>query len=173
MDNRKANLFADFGVVGAHRLDVLLMEHNVNRARSAYRTRPSWSWARHGRAREAISFSGPAAVIGDPAASPPPEQRRYECDCEIPAGRESSTSSATLVKRSRIIDADTTLGICVRLPEQGAVECLLTVELEGAGNGNRKSDPDFAVRHASIRSLCAVFGILFGCKLAALHVACI
>ena len=61
----------------------------------------------------------------------------------------------------------------MRLPEQCAVECLLTLELESAGNGCRKSDPDFAVRHASVRSLYAVFGVLFGCKLAALHVACI
>lgn len=55
----------------------------------------------------------------------------------------------------------------------GRENCLLTVELEGTGNGRRKSDPDFAVRHASVRSLYAVLSELFGCKLAALHVACI
>ena len=29
MDDREANLFADFGIVGAHRLNVLLIEHDV------------------------------------------------------------------------------------------------------------------------------------------------
>jgi len=35
----------------------------------------------------------------------------------------------------------------MRLPEQNAVEGLLTLELEPAGNRNRKSDSDFVVAH--------------------------
>jgi hypothetical protein len=85
MDDRQADLFADFGLAGADRFNILLIKHN-DRALSVGQTCSSWSWARHGRDPEAAAFAAPNAVMAASAACPLPEQQRYECDCEILVG---------------------------------------------------------------------------------------
>jgi hypothetical protein len=62
----------------------------------------------------------------------------------------------------------------MRLPEQNAVEGLLTLGLELAGNRNGKSDPDFVIAHnVGSPLLYAVLGALCGREFAAFNVACV
>ena len=88
MDDREADLFADFVLARADCLNILLIERDAIEVPSAGRGRPSWSWARHGRDPEAAAVAAPNAVqkMAGAAACPQPEQQRYECDCEILGG---------------------------------------------------------------------------------------
>ena len=84
MDDRQADLFADSGLAGADRFNILLAR--CNRAPSLGQICSSWSWARHGRDPEAAALTAPTAMMAGSAAYLLPEQQRYECDCEIPVG---------------------------------------------------------------------------------------
>ena len=55
MDDRSADLFADFGLAGADQFD-FLDKTRCNRVPSAGQRRSSWSWARRGRDPEAAAF---------------------------------------------------------------------------------------------------------------------
>ena len=84
MDDRQADLFADSGLAGADRFNILLAR--CNRAPSLGQICSSWSWARRGRDLEAAAFAAPTVLMAGSAAYPLPEQQRYECDYEILVG---------------------------------------------------------------------------------------
>ena len=51
------------------------------------------------------------------------------------------------------IHRNTALGICIRFPEQEAVESLLALKLKLARERNRESDPDFVITHNGTSTL--------------------
>ena len=91
MDDRQADLLADFGLAGADRFNILLVEHDGGRVPWASRNCSSLSSARRGRDPEAAAFAAPVVLIAGSAENPLPERLRYECDCGIVVGesRES------------------------------------------------------------------------------------
>ena len=85
MDDRQADLFADFGLAGANGFNILLIKHDVIGPR-----RVKYALLGRGHAMEedpeGAAFAAPTAVMAGSAAYPLPEQQRCECDCQIRGG---------------------------------------------------------------------------------------
>lgn len=84
-----ADLFADSGLAGADRFNILLIKHDVIGPRRSVKRALFGRGHAMEETQEQPPLLPPTAVMAGSAAYPLPEQQRYEYDCEILVGSES------------------------------------------------------------------------------------